>query len=271
MSLSISIKEKQVLIDGLTINYKIIGNGEIPIILLHGWSVDSDKYIETANQLAISDPMSVIFIPDLPGFGKSDDPLEAWIVDDYVNSVKKFADSLKLEKFVLIGHSFGGRIAIKFSVKYPEKLRVLVLTGAAGVKHPLTFKQKIFYIAAKMGRVLFSLPLINKLERSAQRLLYRAAQEKDYYEAQGVIRETFKKVIDEDLTDYLEKIETPALLVWGANDRSTPLKDAYLMKNKIPKSCLKIIDEANHSLPYQIPEKFAKITAEFIKKMDEPL
>lgn len=264
------MREKQIKIDGLNINYKIIGNGNMPIILLHGWGVDSDKYIETLKQLSVQSSEFSVYAPDLPGFGKSDNPPEAWGVSEYTELIKKFMNELGLKDLILIGHSFGGRIAIKFAEKYPQILKALVLTGAAGIKHPPTLKQKIFYILAKIGKAVFSLPIINMLQKPAQKLLYKAAQEKDYYQAQGIMRETFKKVINEDLTPYLGKIRIPTLLIWGRNDRSTPLRDGQLMHLEIQSASgrtkLEVVDEANHSLPYQIPEKFAKIIAEFIKK-----
>ena len=193
---------------------------------------------------------------------------------------------LPSKKIILIGHSFGGRIAIKFAAKYPEKLKALILTGAAGIKHPPTIKQKLFFALAKGGKVIFSLPLLNYLQNSAQKLLYRLVREKDYYQTEGVMRETFKKIIAKDLTPFLEKIsacggsaeggKTPTLLVWGAKDHSTPLSDAYIMKEKISafggsavggENCkFKIIFNADHRLPYQEPQEFAKIVMEFIKK-----
>lgn len=271
MSLSISIEEKQVIIDGLKINYKQIGSEGIPVILLHGWGINSDKYIETAKQICVQGPEYSVFMPDLPGFGKSDGSREAWSVDDYVDLVKKFSDIQGLKKFILAGHSFGGRVAIKFSVKYPEKVKALVLTGAAGIKHAPGIKQKIFFILAKAGKIIFSLPMIDQLKKPAQKILYKAAREKDYYEAQGIMRETFKKVIYEDLSPYLEKIKVPTLLVWGAEDKSTPLADGQFMHAKIGlaggHSKLEIVTEAKHNLPYQYSEKFAKIVMEFIKSL----
>ncbi len=312
------MQEKQILVDNLKINYKIIGDGNIPIILLHGWGVDSDKYSVLAEYLSEvkSEKLKVksyrIYLLDLPGFGKSDNPPEPWGVDEYAEFVKKltkllfchpeslvgeegsfanakdrtfvrdssvallpqndknnasFAQNDKKEsQFILIGHSFGGQIAIKFSAQYPEMLRALILTGAAGIRHQPAMKQKVFYILAKIGKIVFSLPIINKFEKSAQKLLYRVAREKDYYEAQGIMKEIFKKVIKEDLTDDLKKNINPTLLVWGAKDGSTPLVDGRLMSLRIKNCVLKIVGEANHSLPYQYPEKFAKIAVEFIKK-----
>lgn len=265
----VKLEEKQISIDNLKINYKIMGTGGTLIILLHGWGINSDKYAETANQLfsqaASYKLQASIFMPDLPGFGKSDDPPTAWSVDDYVKLVRKFADNLKMNNFILIGHSFGGRIAIKFSAEHPEKVKALILTGAAGIKHPLTARQKTFYAAAKAGKVIFSLPLINELEKPAKKILYKAAREKDYFEAKGIMKEVFKNVA-EDLTPFLDKIKAPTLLVWGKNDRSTPLGDAYIMKEKVANSRLEIVEDSNHSLPYQNPQKFAKIILEFINK-----
>lgn len=275
-------EEKQIKIDGLGINYKQIGDGNIPIILLHGWGVSSDKYIETARQFMISasgGPAAggqfSIIMPDLPGFGKSDNPPKAWGVGDYAEWLKNYAMAINLSSFVLTGHSFGGRVAIKFAAKYPEKLKTLILTGAAGIKHPPTLKTKLFFILAKIGKVIFSLPILNYLQNSAQKLLYKAAQEKDYYQTEGVMKETFKKIIDEDLAPCLEKIsahggsasggKTPTLLVWGAKDKSTPLEDGKLINKKINGSILKIIGSADHRLPYQYPQEFAKIVFEFIK------
>ncbi|MCK4592145.1 alpha/beta hydrolase [Candidatus Parcubacteria bacterium] len=293
------ISEKQIQINGLNINYKTIGDGKIPIVLLHGWGVSSDKYTELIKILySILNTQYSIFILDLPGFGKSDEPKENWNLDDYVEFVDEFIKKTSRkggfelvknilekmqegstglspqwsqrsscrQKLVLIGHSFGGRIAIKYAVKCPEKIDKLILTGAAGIKRKLTVKQKIFFILAKIGKKIFSLPLINNLEKYAQKILYKATKEKDYYQASPRMKEVMKNVLDEDLTDYLDKIKNHTLLVWGKEDKTTPLADGKIMNEKIENSKLIVVDDANHSLPYQKAEKFVKIVEKFIKK-----
>ena len=260
--------------------------------MLHGWGVSGDKYLTIAkylSQFSIFNFQFSIIIPDLPGFGKSDEPRENWNLDDYVEFVDEFIektsrkggfelvkDLLKnlnlnrglasvttgakpLRKSILIGHSFGGRIAIKYAVKYPEKIDKLILTGAAGIKHPLTVKQKIFYIATKTGKKIFSLPIINKFQKYARKLLYKIIREKDYQKASLRMKEIMKNILNEDLTDYLDKIKNPTLLIWGKEDKTTPLADGKIMNEKIKDSKLVVVDDANHSLPYQKPEKFAKI------------
>lgn len=80
------------------------------------------------------------------------------------------------------------------------------------------------------------------------------------------MKEIMKNVLAEDLMPVLKKIKTPTLLVWGADDKTTPLADGKIMNSKIANSELKIIGDANHSLPYQKPEEFAGIVAEFLRK-----
>ena len=293
------ISEKRIQINGLNINYKTIGNGEIPVVLLHGWGISSDKYsalAEHLSQFSIFNFQFSIFIPDLPGFGKSDEPNKNWGLDNYVEFVDEFIkktsrksgfelikDLLKkfnpnkdlsaipvgakhLQKFVLIGHSFGGQVAIKYTIKYPEQIDKLILTGAAGIRHELNTKQKMFFYLAKFGKIIFSLPVLNRFQEYGQRFLYKLAREKDYYKASPRMKEIMKNILNEDLTDYFDKIKTPTLLVWGKEDKTTPLADGEIMNEKIKDSELVVINDANHSLPYQKAEEFTKIVGRFIKK-----
>jgi pimeloyl-ACP methyl ester carboxylesterase len=287
INLTVSImQEKKVQIGSLSVNYKIIGAGKVPIVLLHGWGISSDKYIATAESILEKDSGFVFYIPDLPGFGKTPEPPSDWRLDDYVEFSKAFVTQVAareggfepikdiLEKnvhsaehtivtehkrVIMIAHSNGGRIAIKYALRYPEDLESLVLTGAAGIKHELTFRQSIFYHISKAGRTLKKLPLLRKLENTAKAILYAFMREKDYANASVRMKAVMRNALDEDLTGMLEKISTPTLLIWGRNDNSTPLEDGRLMHERIKGSQLRIIDDANHSAPYNNAEEFAAI------------
>ncbi|MCK5475835.1 MAG: alpha/beta hydrolase [Candidatus Pacebacteria bacterium] len=327
----VNSQEKQTNINGLNINYKQIGNGNIPIVLLHGWGLSSDKYLELARWLhdpKLSDnktecsqnaenikPVGKIFqphlsgglssslkfqiiIPDLPGFGKSDEPDENWSLDDYVEFTDEFIKCVmqkrgfelvknilkkmqsgstaltglwnqqeKKEKIILIGHSLGGKVVIRYAIKYPEKVDKLILTGAAGIKSKLTVKQKIFSILGKTGKIVFSLPVINNFRKPVYKIFSKIAQSrrKDYYYASPKMKEIMKNILAINLTDCLDKIKTPTLLIWGREDTTTPFTDGKVMNEKIENSELVIIDDANHSLPYQKPKEFAKIVEAFIR------
>ena len=295
------ISEKQIQINGLNINYKTIGDGKIPIVLLHGWGVLSDKYIELIkiyarrrhSRMSPSGDNFKIIIPDLPGFGKSNEPEDSWSLDNYVEFVDEFIEKTSREggfeliknilekfdpkkavyaeeknKFILIGHSFGGGIAMKYAAKYPKKIDRLILTGSVGIKHKLTAKQKVLFILAKTGKIIFSLPIINNLKKPVYNIFSKIARsrKKDYYNATPRMKEIMKNVLAEDLMNCFAKIKIPTLLIWGREDKTTPLSDGKIMNEKIKDSKLVVVDNANHSLPCQKPEKFVNIVEEFIKK-----
>ena len=198
------------------------------ILILHGWGVGAKNW-KLVKELLENQGYKV-FVPDLPGFGGSSPPPQVWTIDDYVNWVKEFSEKQNLSRFFLLGYSFGGRISIKFALKYPEKLLGLILVSCAGIKHNKTFKQLVISKIAKWGNKFSFCPFYCFFRKIFYRLIIRKS---DYFGLKGSIKETFKRVIEEDLTPYLSQIKVSTLIVWGKEDRITPLKDAYLIKEKI--------------------------------------
>lgn len=245
----------------------------IPILILHGWGSSSQAW-EKPKKL-LEDAGYQVFVPDLPGFGKEPAPKNPWGVSDYINFVLEGVDTIpplrceRKRKFVLVGHSFGGRVAIKLAAQYPEKIEKLILTGAAGPRFA-TLKEKIkvetFAFIAKIGGLAFYVFPFTVFKPLAKKVLYWWSGGKDYYHMENhALKETFKKVIYEDLTPYLEKIKVPTFLIWGEKDSMIPLAYAYLMHRQIKISKLKIIKEANHVFPYAQPEVFVREVLEFLK------
>lgn len=254
--------DKTIKIKGLNINYKTGGHGT-PLLFLHGWRGDSDRFVDFID--FFKDQDYSIYVPDLPGFGSSDEPRKPWNLDDYVAFVIEFVKQLKIEDFILLGHSFGGRIAIKMAAqKYPG-IRKLVLASAAGIWHAKTFKQSLMILFAKFSKFILSLPVIKYLKPTIEKLAFMVFGYKDYFQATIVMRETLKQVIEEDLFPLLKEIEVPTLVVWGEKDMTTPVKDAYAMKAMIKNSELKIIERADHGFPYKRAGVFNKVVYEFVK------
>ena len=256
------IEEKQILVDGLKINYKMGGEGE-PLLILHGWDGSSNSWVDV-QKILVKKGFEVI-CPDLPGFGKSISPPSAWSVGDYCHFVLNFINKIGEEKVNLMGHSFGGRVAIKFSVSYPEKLKKLILCASAGIKHPLTLSQLIILKISIVGNFFFSKRPFKKLKDLAQNFFYSILRHKDYAKAKGVMKETLKKVLEEDLKPELGQIKADTLLIWGEKDKAVPLEDAHLMKESISQSTLEIIPGASHTPNLEFPEKLAEIVINFLK------
>lgn len=254
--------EKNITIDGLRINYKTFGDGD-PLIILHGWGICMDHFAGLQNELS---GKFRVFTIDLPGFGGSDLPKEPWEVGDYSEFVNLFAEKLKLRKFYLFGHSFGGRIGIKYAVKYPEKLKGLILCASAGIRPKNTLKKAVFLSVSKAGKKLLSVPGVKKLKPIARKLLYKAAREHDYEKLNNkIMQESFKKVVNEDLKPLLNKIKTPTLLLWGTEDKMTPICDGKLMNREIEKSKMRIFKGVGHRLPYERAEEVGKEIVRFFK------
>ncbi|MFA5013680.1 MAG: alpha/beta hydrolase, partial [Candidatus Paceibacterota bacterium] len=80
------------------------------------------------------------------------------------------------------------------------------------------------------------------------------------------MREVFKKVVTEDLTDLMPRIKNPCLIIWGENDKATPIEDAFLLRDGIEGSELKVIEGVGHNPYRKKPEEFFASVLEFIKK-----
>ncbi len=231
------------------------------IFILHGWGGSSRSFKSLRNLLL--EKGLLVYALDLPGFGGASAPPKPWAVDDYVNFVSNFVLAQKIDKFYLFGHSFGGRIAIKFAVKYPEKLKGLILCSAAGLKPRKTFWQILIFGLAKIGNKFSFCPGYSFFRKIFYKFFIRKT---DYLRTKGLMKETFKKVINEDLTSFLSQIKIPSLIIWGRKDKITPISDAYKMNKEIKNSILKIIPEGNHNPHFQFPQKLTEYILEFIAK-----
>ncbi|KKQ43294.1 MAG: alpha/beta hydrolase fold protein [Microgenomates group bacterium GW2011_GWC1_37_8] len=112
----------------------------------------------------------------------------------------------------------------------------------------------VFSTLAKTGKVFLITP---KLAVKFRKLLYKAAREHDYEKTQGIMKEIFKKVISEDLRPLIPKIKVPTLVLWGEEDKMTPIKDAHFIKSALPGSKLVTYKRQGHKLPYEKPEQLA--------------
>lgn len=218
------------------------------LIILHGWQSSKEKW-QKVKELLEKDGIEVI-VPDLPGFKPETELGRPWNLDDYVEWLKNFSQDKENEGFFLLGHSFGGRVAIKFSVKYPFLLRGIFLVSAAGIKKEKTIFAKIMELGGEIIRFLKieEFPVTKELWQLFRKAFYRfILRRKDYVRTSGNLKEMMKNVLEEDLTPLLEKINVPTYIIWGDNDAITPAVDAYLMNEKIKNSKMEMLVEIGHT------------------------
>ncbi len=132
-----------------------------PVVVLHGWNLSASSYSDLFSFL--NNAGFKVLIPDLPGFGSKKYLNKPYDTDDYVGFLESYLKKNKINQCIIIGHSFGGRIGIKFSVKHPVTVKKLILTGVPGLPSSSKIKIIIFRILAKVGKTIFALTFLNNL------------------------------------------------------------------------------------------------------------
>lgn len=224
------------LLDGAVLAEKT-GSGEPRVLALHGWArtrVDWLPALTSACALAV----------DLPGFGASPPPPAAWGSRDYAELL---APLLSDGGWTIAGHSFGGRVAVHLAAGWPELVSSVVLTGvpllpntAGSSRPPLGFR-----LAKQANR----LGLLSDAAMEQQR---RKRGSADYRNAEGVMRDTLVKLVNEDYRAELGQITAPVELVWGAADTAAPLpmarEVAALLSSSAASVTLTVSDSSGHLL-----------------------
>ena len=233
---------------GIRIRYVSFGSGK-PLLLLHGWGTSLDAFAEMTRDLARpagsggSRRSFSVTAFDFHGHGQSGLPPGTWTVDDFTNLTLDLMAALGLERPSIIGHSFGGRVAIKLAAAHPDRIERLVLVDSAGVPPRRTARRVLRRAASRfanaVGRHLG--PPGQALRR---RIVARIASP-DYLNA-GPLRDTFLAVIKEDLRPFLPRISCPTLLVWGDGDEDTPPADGRAIEKLIPGARLLVLKNAGH-------------------------
>ncbi len=224
------------------------------LVIIHGWRGSTDSYKKAVEYL---NEFEVVLVP-LPGFEiKLEKP---YTFDDYVNYLEEYLKNF--ENFYLVGHSFGGALALLYSLKNPQKIKKLILYNPA-ILRTKTLKIKIINFISKVFKPIVKI-LPEKLKNFLKKAFYKIfVGSYDYLIADldANLKETFKNVINNDLSKEAEKLNLPTVLLWGENDKLTPLKQGLILNQLIKNSTL-ITYKGGHSLHIENPKEFA----EFLKK-----
>ena len=246
------------IVQSLAIEYQDEGNGPV-ILMLHGWKDTLHTFDAIVTDLCHSHRVVRI---DLPGFGGSEMPIGVWSIEAYVRFVREFIQKLHLDVDTFVGHSFGGRIAIRGTGEGVFQSRRLILIAAAGLAHRRMFRNKVLSGLAKVGKLLTLIPPFSFWRNELRRTLYTSIGS-DYFNA-GALKDTFVKVVSEDLSSFAEKITVPTLIIWGENDSTTPAEQAERIHSLVRGSKLTVINHAGHFLHQERPEEVTAAISTFL-------
>ncbi|QTA38346.1 alpha/beta hydrolase [Thermosipho ferrireducens] len=223
----------------VSINYEEIGEGE-KIVFLHGWGGDLKSFLPVARQLPYKS-----YLIDLPGFGQSLPPKIPWSTKEYARAIINFVEALGLSKVTLVGHSFGGKIALEVAFEKPDWLSSLILVSSAGLRLKKNISKQVREKTYKtLKNILYIFP--ENYRRRLLEKLRRLFGSQDYKNASGVMRKILVKSVNDDLSGNLGLIDIPTLLLWGENDTVVPPEIGSEFNNKIKNSKLVLLKNAGH-------------------------
>lgn len=270
--------EKTIEIEGTRVRYDVEGSGPQPVIVMHGWGCTARTMALPAEAALGAD--TTVYNLDLPGFGGSPEPpalasspnsqnslnshlaQEVWGVDRYTKLIEAFARELGITKPVLIGHSFGGRIAILYASR--NAVEKVILIDAAGIKPRRSLKYYVKVYTFKLAKKLLPLLFGRKRGQSMIDRWRGKAGSTDYKNASPMMRAIMSRVVNEDLTDRLPLIKAPTLLIWGEKDTATPMRDARTMERLIPDAGLVSYPEAGHFSYLDRPAQTTAVIKSFL-------
>lgn len=254
--------EKDINVNGIRLHYEVTGNDAgAPVVLMHGWGCDHTTVKSIA---AILEPGMKIYSLDLPGHGKSQEPPEVWGIEQFTKAVEEFIKKEEIQSPVLIGHSFGGRIAILLSSR--NDIGKIVLVDAAGIKPKRSMKYYWKVYSFKIIKKLLIIALGKGKRGSIVEKMRAKKGSADYRNSSPMMRAVMSKCVNEDLKHVMPHIKASTLLVWGENDTATPLSDAKTMEKLIPDAGLVSFPECGHYSFLDNPFGFRAVMKEFFKK-----
>lgn len=219
----------------------VSGSGRPSVLALHGWARSSADFAATLDGL---DSVAL----DLPGFGAAPPPPEPWGAAAYAAAVADVLPELA-GPVVVIGHSFGGRVAVHLAASHPDAVAGLVLTGAPLVRRPGAVAKKPA-LAYRAGRALHKRGLFPESRMEALRRRYGS---RDYLAATGVMRGVHVKVVNETYEDQLAAVACPVELVWGDDDAEVPVAVAEAARELLAGARLTVVPGAGHLTPLTAP------------------
>ena len=253
--------EHKAIVNGVELNYSQGGQGR-PMIIMHGWG---SEHAAMSIFERVGHEQHEVFNLDLPGFGKSQEPPTPWGIEEYTQMLEEFVRQNGLENPIIVGHSFGGRIAILYASRNPVDR--LVLVDAAGLKsrRSLSYYYKVYSLKLAKS-FLHKIPFVSKEWAEARIEKMKASRgSADYKNASPMMRRVMVKAVNTDLRKQLPQIEAPTLLLWGENDTATPMRDAHTMNKLIKNSTLVSFPGAGHFSFVDNPYQSAAVFRRFIQ------
>lgn len=246
------------------------------ILLVHGIGQEGAR--DLRESIAWLQESFQVIAVDLPGFGQSDKANALYSPGNYADVLKHVAGRFLPRPFMLLGHSMGAVVSLRYAAAYPEDVERLVVISAPGVVHRYSLTSE--YLAhvglesvpsaidpleglAKLGRKLLA-PL--ERLRLDPRVILANAQLRQSLLGADPAKIAGLAVVIEDLRWELPKVRAETLIVWGAQDTIAPLRAGRVLALKLPNARLAVIERVAHEPMLEAPERFRAVLEPFLER-----
>jgi len=237
--------------DDISVNYEYIdNNSKTTLVFLHGWGQNIQMMVPIAKPFMKE---CNVLLLDFPGHGKSEEPKYAWELDKFVDLVHELITNLKIKKPILIGHSFGGKVSIIYASKYEVSKLVLLSSPYTVSIKKQPFKVRIIKKVAKI-------PGLKTLANYFKKHMGST----DYKNATPIMRDILVKHVNTDTTENCKNIQVPTIIIWGTNDTTVGIENAYEIEKLIKDSAVIPYEGMDHFAYFYDKDKTVRILKSFI-------
>jgi len=258
-----NLRSESIKVGELDIRYLTGGQGD-PLVVLHGGGDSGKAWLQNAIELS---KYYSIYVPDLPGFGLSQSMSDNFDLSEYVIFVEDFSQNLGLRQFHLVGHSLGGGIALHYALKFPQKIKRLVLVSSICLGKEIALWARVLshpiFCRLLGGATLSILKAVSWLVRLSyvpfkitnSPFLVRMSIGKSIMTLKGQTTV---------LLSQLSELLAPTLLVWGAKDSIVPVSHAYAAAQLIPDCQVQVFKSCGHSVYKRKVQEFSQLLVKFL-------
>lgn len=261
-------------VNGIQTNYHRMGSGK-PLFLIHGSGPGVSAWANWRLVMPSLAERFEVVAPDIVGFGYTDRPQGfEYNMANWRDHLLGFADALGLERFSVVGNSFGGGLATSMAVNHPDRVDRLILMGAAGISFPLTegldavwgYEPSLENMKALMKTFAWSKDIADNSDLAELR--YRASIQPGFHEAFSAMFPAPRQNGIEDLAtpeDQIRQIAAPTLIVHGRDDQVIPLENSYRFHQLIDNSQLHVYGQCGHWTQIEKAAEFSQLVTNFLE------
>ncbi len=250
-------------------------------LMLHGWS--SSWYAMSPLIGLVSQRFRAVAV-DLPGYGASPPLPERVKIETYADILTDLAEKMTDSPVVLIGHSMGGMISLTMALRNPALIERMVLISPTITGHLSQYINLFVSPITLLERFGLGSLIVSSVEQLMVGISDRLMRPASFAERTGITREDYNRLRadvrrpgqgrvraecffamrENDLRGQLGEIDTPSLVLWGAEDNTVPLRDAGVVADEWPEADLRIIPQAGHWAHFETPDATRRQIASFL-------